>query len=237
MIDKSMTTSHNEEWELVPWNTRDVFIATGLLFLSFLIVQIFLGLVIGTINLNGYKIPSPVLAGFLEGLMLLTVWAIAIKKYRARWRMLGLKRPKARWALVLPWLVLLGSLSFTAIYSSLVTVINVDYMKPPPLPDDVLGNGLVRLLNTLVIVLWVPFIEEVFFRGFLLAALIPAFGAMRAITIGAFIFAAAHLMPSTMIPLFVTGLLLSWLYVKTRSIWPPMTAHAAQNLIAISVAS
>lgn len=232
-----MTTNHNKEWELVPWSTRDIAIATALLLLSFLAVQMFLELVINTVNLNEYKIPLPLLAGLFEGLMLLTVWAIAIKKYHARWQMLGLRRPKARWAPVLPWLVLLGSLSFTILYSSLVTLIGADYMKPSPLPDDVLGNGLVKILNTLVIVLWVPFIEEIFFRGFLLAALIPAFGAIRAIAIGAFIFSAAHLMLSTMIPLFVTGLLLSWLYVKTRSIWPPMAAHAAQNLIAISISS
>jgi membrane protease YdiL (CAAX protease family) len=37
------------------------------------------------------------------------------------------------------------------------------------------------------------------------------------------------------IPLFVTGLLLSWLYLRTGSIWPPFAAHAAQNLLALAV--
>ena len=36
-------------------------------------------------------------------------------------------------------------------------------------------------------------------------------------------------MVGVLIPAFVSGLLLSWLYVKTRSIVPPIIAHAAQN--------
>ena len=230
-------TNRDTRREPVPWKATDAALATAFLFASFLVIQILLGLVIGVGDLEEWNFPTILLAGAVEGLMLVAVWAFGIKRYHVRWRSLGLRQPETRWVLTLPWLALFGSLAFASIYSVTVTGIGVEILEPTPIPEDVLGHGFSRLLNTLIIVLWAPFTEEVFFRGFLLAALIPAFGAVRAVVISSLIFAAAHMMLSTMIPLFVTGLLLSWLYVKTRSIWPPLTAHAAQNLLAVSVVS
>jgi membrane protease YdiL (CAAX protease family) len=86
----------------------------------------------------------------------------------------------------------------------------------------------------MVVVVWGPFAEEVFFRGFLLAALLPALGPTRAAAVSSAIFAGAHLTLSTMMPIFVTGMLLSWLYLRSRSIWPPFMAHAVQNLAAVA---
>ena len=48
------------------------------------------------------------------------------------------------------------------------------------------------------------------------------------------VFAAAHASLAVVLPLFVIGLLLSWLYLRTGSIWPPFAAHAAQNLLALA---
>jgi membrane protease YdiL (CAAX protease family) len=38
------------------------------------------------------------------------------------------------------------------------------------------------------------------------------------------------------IPIFVTGLLLTWLYAKTGSLVPSLLAHIGQNLLALAVA-
>ena len=180
---------------------------------------------------------APWFVGVAYGLMLVAVWAFGVRKYRARWKTLGLVRPVARWSFVLPGVALVGSLAFAVVYTAIITALGVDVLQPQSLPDDVLGQGFTRLASTLVIVLWGPFAEEVFFRGFFLAALLPSLGAVRAAVVSSAVFAVAHVSPSTMIPVFVTGLLLSWLYIKTRSIWPPITAHVAQNLIVVSAAS
>ena len=60
-------------------------------------------------------------------------------------------------------------------------------------------------------------------------------GAPRAAVVSAAVFAVAHLQVGSMIPLFITGLVLAWLFLRTKSIWPPLMAHAAQNLLAISL--
>ena len=167
--------------------------------------------------------------------MLAAVWLFGINRYRVRWRDLGMRRSTARRNFTLPLLVLLGSLGFTGLYSAIVTTVGADSLLPPALPGEILGSGVYKLLNISVIVAWGPFAEEAFFRGFLLTALVRPLGAVRASVVSSAIFAASHLMLSTMIPVFVTGLLLSWVFLRSRSLWPPLTAHAAQNLIVVSV--
>lgn len=233
-------TSYSSENQPVPWKATDVAVATALVFVvfaGFLVFQIVLDLAIGIDGAEERTLLNPWVIGMFEGLMLVAVWVFGIKKYNVRWRTLGLRRPEGRLSFMLPWLALLGSLVFYGIYGGVLIGLGLDSFLPPPIPGDVLGSGLSRLANTLVIVLWGPFAEEAFFRGFLLAALLRTLGPLRAAAISAAVFAAAHLTLSSMVPIFVTGLLLAWLYIRTRSIWPPITAHAAQNLIAVSLAS
>ena len=40
---------------------------------------------------------------------------------------------------------------------------------------------------------------------------------------------------SVMIPIFITGSLLAWLYWRTGSLWAPIGAHAAQNALAVGL--
>ena len=220
---------------VVPWKVADVAFATALVFVGFLAILFSLRLAIGVTGTEERTLLTPLVAGALEGLMLVSAWAFGIRKYRAPWHSVGLRRPRARWSAILPWAALLGSLAFAGIYSVTVSAMGLGSLLPQPLPEDVLGHGLSKLLNSMVIVMWGPFAGEIIFRGFLLAALVPALGPVRAAAVSSAIFAGAHLTLSAMIPMFVTGLLLAWLYLRSRSIWPPLTTHAAQNLIAVSL--
>ena len=221
----------------MPWKLLDIAIATAVVFASFLAIAVVLGFALDAIGVEERSFLAPWLIGMFEGLMLGAVWVFGIKKYHARWQTLGLRYPRARWSFVLPWLALLGSLTFTGIYVAIVNAFGADSLLPPSIPDDVLGDGLQRLVSTLVIGLWGPFTEEVFFRGFVLAGLIAPLGATRAAVVSSIIFAIAHLTLGTLVPIFVTGMLLAWLYLRTRSLWPPIIAHAAQNLLALLATS
>ena len=143
----------------------------------------------------------------------------------------------ALWAniIVLPMVALLMSLVSTGVYGKMIDALGIESLQPTPVPEEFLGSGATRLLLGAVVVFWGPFVEEVFFRGFFLGGLIGPLGAARAAVVSAAIFAVAHLQLGSMIPLFITGLVLAWLYLRTRSIWPPVMAHAAQNFLAISL--
>ncbi|MCK4964736.1 MAG: CPBP family intramembrane metalloprotease, partial [Dehalococcoidia bacterium] len=50
----------------------------------------------------------------------------------------------------------------------------------------------------------------------------------------ALIFAMAHLMqPGAFLPIFLLGLLLAWLYMKTGSIWACIITHSVYNSLAL----
>ena len=231
-----MVSGQSSTHDPVPWKVADVARATGLVVAGFLGTLSALRLWNGG---SGVEDPSflPLFVGALNGLMLVAVWVFGVNKYHARWWALGLRRSRVRLGFALPWLALAASLAFAGVYFAVVRSTGLDLLLPPPLPADVLGQGLTRSMNMLVLVLWGPFAEEVFFRGFLLAALVAPLGAIRAAAVSSALFAAGHFALGAMIPVFVSGMLLSWLYLKTRSIWPPITAHAAQNLIAVSIAA
>jgi membrane protease YdiL (CAAX protease family) len=38
-----------------------------------------------------------------------------------------------------------------------------------------------------------------------------------------------------MVPIFITGFLLAWLYWRTGSLWAAIGAHAGQNALALGV--
>ena len=222
----------------VPWSVSDALLGVALVIVVGNLLT--LGAVARLYGENGLEGNSPGLPLVLalpSAFIVLAVWMLAVRKYGARWRTLGLGRPGSWRSLLLPWLVLLASLTFGGVYGFVVTSAGLDLLIPTPLPAHLLGEGIYRLANFGIIGLAAPFAEEMFFRGFLLAALVHPMGALRAAVLSSAIFAASHFTVAIMIPVFVTSLLLSWLYLKTRSIWPPVTAHAAQNLLALSVAA
>ena len=75
--------------------------------------------------------------------------------------------------------------------------------------------------------------EEIFFRGFIFAGLAPKLGVWRAMLVSALVFSLFHLSLGLLVPVFITGFLLAWLYRQTGSIWPSILAHAGQNTLAV----
>ena len=95
----------------------------------------------------------PWVLGLLEGLLLVAAWAFAVKKYGARWGVLGLRRPAGR-AVVMPVVALLGSLGFAGVYFAVVTALGLDSLDSSGLPEEVFGHGVTRLLNIVVVAGW-----------------------------------------------------------------------------------
>jgi membrane protease YdiL (CAAX protease family) len=186
----------------------------------------------GTENtLSGALVPVVIAIPHL--LMVSAVWYLGIRKYRVPWSVVGFRPSKGRLALLIPWPALLGSLVFSGVYVAIVTALGFDFLVPTGVPVDILGEGSRRLVTILLIGLAGPLVEELFFRGFVLTALVGPLGRVRATVVASLLFAAGHVDLGVMVPFFVSGMLLSWLYLRTRSIWPPFLAHSAQNLLAL----
>jgi membrane protease YdiL (CAAX protease family) len=58
---------------------------------------------------------------------------------------------------------------------------------------------------------------------------------LGAIAASALVFSAFHLSLGVLVPIFITGLLLAWLYWRTGSLWAAIGAHAGQNALALGM--
>ena len=87
---------------------------------------------------------------------------------------------------------------------------------------------LANLLNFLTGVFLAPVIEEFFFRGILLTRWTVKWGVARSIFASSFVFALLHLDP---IGAFCFGCVMAVFYIRTKSLFIPMSIHIANNSI------
>ncbi|MEO1692896.1 MAG: type II CAAX endopeptidase family protein [Cyanobacteria bacterium J06631_6] len=74
-----------------------------------------------------------------------------------------------------------------------------------------------------------PLFEEIMFRGFLLPSLTRYTSINGAIVISGFIFAVAHLSLSEVLPLATLGIVLGFVYTRSRNLLAPMLLHCLWN--------
>lgn len=174
--------------------------------------------------------------GLVAVLMIGAAWILGVRKHGASLAALGFTLPRGLTPYLLAVVALGLSLGFTALYSTVVSALSVDVLQPPSIGDSFLANGGNVVFSALVLAVLGPLGEEVFFRGFLFGALAQRMRVGGAIAASAAVFALLHMELGVLIPIFVTGLLLTWLYARTGSLWPSFLAHLGQNLLALSIA-
>lgn len=74
-----------------------------------------------------------------------------------------------------------------------------------------------------------PFIEELFFRGFMYAALRKYAGIFGAMALSSVAFAALHTHLVGFLPIMLLGMVLAYLYEKTGTLVAPITVHMIHN--------
>jgi membrane protease YdiL (CAAX protease family) len=134
----------------------------------------------------------------------------------------------------LPWIVglLLLIVGLDWLYGFAITF----YHLPVQTNDQVVLNAgkfepvtAYALLAGSVII--APFCEELFFRGFVLPGLLKELSPLWSILISAALFAVAHADPGSFVPLFVIGLALGFLRLRSGSTWASMSLHILNNLL------
>jgi hypothetical protein len=95
------------------------------------------------------------------------------------------------------------------------------------------GEVLVDVLDSVVLA---PVVEELLFRGLLYGTLRLRLGPAPATILSAALFALAHGYGVVgFVSVFMSGVLWAVAYERTRSLWPGMLAHAANNLQATAI--
>ena len=170
----------------------------------------------------------------LAMVQLMLVWVLTTRAWPPQLGLFGLKRPNISWwrVLVVSAFMLGASLGGAQLYLMAVTALDLDFLVPPDLPDDLLLPGAFVIFTVIALSVVTPIAEEIFFRGFVLRGLVNRWGVAPGIIVSAAVFAGLHFQPPVIVPVFITGLLLGTLYWQTGSLWPGILVHAGQNFVA-----
>ncbi len=123
-------------------------------------------------------------------------------------------------------------LSLGAIFPALTMFVYVTrHIKPPEFDVFAASGVLLKLFTTLDTVGIGPITEELLFRGFFYSTLRTRYGVFPAALLSSLFFAMAH--PVGMEALifhFIRGLIFTWAYQKSGSIWGGIVAHSMNNV-------
>ena len=204
----------------VPWSLRETWL--GALYLFLWIGGVIAAVAIAT--LAGIEIDPGLLLNVGELLLLLPVFFLLIK-YNIGLDAFGLRRFSPR-VLNIGCALMLLVYGVIIVYGLLLNYFGISSgVDLAPLLEEV-GSPLPIVIATVIAA---PFVEEIFFRGFLFFGLRQRFGWVWAALISTAFFAILHLQPTNMLPIFLLGFLFAYITHIGNSIWPSILLHALFN--------
>lgn len=215
----------------VPWTRRDMAWAVVVGIIAVLSISLLMLLGLRLLDRALGVAPPPWARGTViliaELGLLFPVWVFGTRKYGLPWSRVGFRGFNVTRAAGLGCLILLGSLGFNLAWALFLGLFQLQ-AQPDVLPA--FGGGLQGLSQALFVGgLVAPVAEEAFFRGYLYAGLRNHFGRFAAIGLSAALFAAAHILPTSLPPVFLLGALFALLYEQTDSLWPAVILHGTIN--------
>ncbi len=242
------TLLFEQKFEEVPWTTQQTFL--GILFTLVSWIGLSAALSITSMGAPVVK-PLPaqtdlanafitlIFSAIIEGAFLIAPFYFARHPFRTSaspWRKacaaLGFRKFKVGNALA--WIVVLF-ICFIVINLLYQDAIVAFHLKLQPNDQRILAQGKVAPITTyatlLASVLFAPFCEEIFFRGFVFLGLLRSMSLPISIVLSALIFAVAHGDPGSFVVLVAIGLALAFLRWRTGSIWPCICLHLLNNLL------
>lgn len=223
-----------------PWSTNDIiviFIISGLLIVGTLVGM-------DLLDVKSYVESSQYKNFYLLGIFLLQ-WILifvplliyTLIKFKLKKKYFGFKKTGILKIIKLVASGYLLYLGITLIISLIILYTGIKIpgyqMQEKVLP--VFGDGLYSIITAgVIIVLIAPFLEEMFFRGFLLRSLTNKIGIMYGSLLSAIIFAVFHMQWQSIIPIIILGLIINSIVLRSKSIWPAIYFHMFNNAIAFT---
>lgn len=161
------------------------------------------------------------------------IWLV-LRKYKAGWSTLGLRKFNIVKAALLIGAVFVAffALAWLAmiIVQILVPSFNPNQAQVNEFTTAVTGNA--KLISFFALVVIPPIVEEILFRGFMFPAFSGKVGILFGALFSSLLFGFAHLQANVGVYTVVLGLLLCFMYKKTNSIIPGMLLHMLNNYVA-----
>ena len=205
--------------ESPPWSAREAWVSVLLL------VLLNIGLLLFVRQSSGAQLAESALVIAAELAYLLPVVIVLVWK-RIPWRHIGFGG--FEWStLGIGCGTMLGAYVVILVHNVIITLLGIA-------PQ---GQAILDVLNALDSPVWLivaavivaPLVEEIFFRGFLFQGFRQKYGWVNAMLLSSAIFAAAHLDPVSLVPTFLLGLVFSYTYQRSNSVWPGVILHFLVN--------
>ena len=202
-----------------PWSAVESWISVLLL----LIINI--GLIILVSRGANTHLAQSATIVFAELIYILPVVVILAWK-RISWKHLGFG--KFSWStLGIGCGLLIGGYAIILVHNLVITALGVNTQ----------GQEITNILSAVDSPVWfmiaavivAPVVEEIFFRGFLFQGFRKKYGWVSAMLLSSAIFAAAHLDLASLVPTFVLGVILTYMYHRSNSVWPGIILHFLIN--------
>ena len=203
----------------VPWKFIDNWIAVVLLAL------ISGGLFIVAAQGLGTDIAQTAALLVIELVYLLPIVLIFVWR-RVHWKHLGFGRFTLE-TMGIGCGLLIGAYSIIIVHNMILYFLGVDTQ----------GEEIMKIFAQLKSPVWffivgvvmAPIVEEIFFRGFLFQGFRQKYGWITAALLSSAIFAVAHLDLVALIPTFILGVVLAYIYHRSNSVWPGVILNFLDN--------
>lgn len=200
-----------------------LFIHRGLRLISFFILFFSLSIV-GILTSNHFEFNEIYLV-----LLSLLIATLFIETFRvsSNWKIIGIGFDK----LTAKYWLLGFIFAFIPMVSFLMIRLNSDFLfKDLVIPD------IFNLLHFSLLIFFYAAFEEILFRGLIFQTLIEKFNSSVIAVILSLIFASAHILNSdsdfiSFTNTFIVGLLFSFMYLQTKSLWLPISFHFFWNML------
>ncbi len=225
-----MENSEQNPFPVIPWTRREVWL--GIAGLGLWIILSVVAVVLT--SALGLLVDLGVYISLGELLLLVPVWLLSVHKYHVSWSSLGLRRFPAAF-LVIGFGIIIVFYAFNGAYNLFLQSVFHTTSQA----------GLQQTLSEVTWTGWLwiggvgiaPFVEEVFFRGFVFGGLRDSLGWVKAGLISAALFSLVHADLTAIVPIFILGFAFAYIYNRSRSIWPTIILHMTINAIGLSALS
>lgn len=129
----------------------------------------------------------------------------------------------------LPILAVAACYLFVSAYTAAVEALALEPLIPTPAnPSPVLRDPVALALYGIAAVIAAPLSEEAIYRGLAFTGTLT-WGFLPAAAFSSALFALSHRDPGALVPFFVVGLVIAWLYWRSGSLWDAIAFHVLFN--------
>lgn len=157
----------------------------------------------------------------------------SVRKYGLSWADLGLRLPR-RGGLWLPVVLCFGALTAVTLYFAVLAILGAE--PEGNIPESAFDTPLLAALVGVLSLALAPFVEELFFRGFIFGGLRGRWGLLAAALASGLLFSLAHGSPMVFVPFTAVGVIFAWGYAYSGSLFASVAAHFLFNGISFILA-